>query len=214
VVTQQNLAEIPDFLALGADLGVDSVNLRTLMPQESPREGLDYHRLPPYRHPRFEELRAAAVTAVARSPVRVRCDPDTWGRPVFGPAWEPRLGELPLTERKDRTTTFRMVEHRWDELGGGERSLRPEPEGDLSNPYDRSAPLYCPSPYTAFYSNGTDRRVIPCVYMHKVPGHEFMHFKPSMTFAEVWNCEAMVEVRRRLHEGPLLPACRKCPFHC
>jgi hypothetical protein len=35
-----------------------------------------------------------------------------------------------------------------------------------------------------------------------------------MTFEEVWNCPAMVAVRRRLHEGPLLPACRKCPFDC
>jgi MoaA/NifB/PqqE/SkfB family radical SAM enzyme len=214
VVTQQNLAEIPDFLALSADLGADSVHLRTLMPMDSPRAGLDYHRLPPYQHPRFEYLRDAALAAVARSPLRVRCAPDTWGRPVFGPEWEPRLGELPLTPRSERTTVYRMVQHRWDELGAGEASAQREPDGDGANPYGRTAPHHCPSPYTAFYVNGTDRRVIPCVYMYKVPGHEFLHFKPSMTFEEVWNCPAMVAVRRRLHEGPLLPACRKCPFDC
>jgi pyruvate-formate lyase-activating enzyme len=140
VVTQQNLAEIPDFLALSANLGVDSVHLRTLMPMESPRAGLDYHRLPPYRHPRFEQLRDAALAAVARSPLRVRCAPDTWARPVFGPEWEPRLGELPLTPRRERTTVYRMVQHRWDELGAGEASAQPEPAGDGANPYGRTAP--------------------------------------------------------------------------
>jgi molybdenum cofactor biosynthesis enzyme MoaA len=47
VVTRQNLAEIPEFIAMSERLGVDKVHLRTLMPLESPREGLDYHRLPP-----------------------------------------------------------------------------------------------------------------------------------------------------------------------
>jgi MoaA/NifB/PqqE/SkfB family radical SAM enzyme len=91
VVTRQNLAEVPAFLALSEQLGVDGVHLRTLMPMDAPRPGLDYHRLPPYRHPEFEALRAAALAAVARSPLTVRCEPDTWGRPVFAPEFEARL---------------------------------------------------------------------------------------------------------------------------
>jgi MoaA/NifB/PqqE/SkfB family radical SAM enzyme len=214
VVTRQNIAEIPDFIAMSEGLGVDKVNLKTLMPMESPRDGLDYHRLPPYLHPEFESMREAAVSAIASSRLLIRAAPATWSRPVFSPEWESRLDSLPLTPRKDRTTYFRTWEIRWDELGAGEPSREEEACGSTPNLYGRGAPMYCPSPYTAFYTNGTDRRVIPCVYMYKVPGHEFIHFKPSMTFEEVWNSPAMVAVRRSLHEGPLMPPCLKCPFFC
>src|SRR5947199_8266727 len=110
VVTRQNIAEIPDFIAMSEGLGVDKVHLRTLMPMESPRDGLDYHRLPPYLHPEFESLREAAVSAIASSTLPIRADPATWSRPVFSPEWESRLGRLPLTPRKDRTTYFRTGE--------------------------------------------------------------------------------------------------------
>jgi hypothetical protein len=50
--------------------------------------------------------------------------------------------------------------------------------------------------------------------MHDVPGHDHLHFKPSMRFEDVWNSPAMVAVRRALNEGPLMPECLKCPFHC
>lgn len=213
VVTKQNLAEIPDFLIMAEELRVDQVHLRTLMPQAAPREGLDYHRLPPYLHPEFQALRTAAEAAIAQSPLQVKASPETWSRPVFSPEWEPKLELLPLTIRKDRKS-YRMTETPWDKVGQGEPSREPEACESRENPYNRRAPLRCPSPYTAFYVNGTDRRVIPCVYMHKVPNHEFMHFKPTMTFDEVWNSPAMVAVRESLHKGPLMPACLKCPFHC
>jgi hypothetical protein len=104
------------------------------------------------------------------------------------------VDSIPLTPRKDRKS-YRISEIQWDALGAGEVSPEYEPWQYAGDPYGRSAPLYCPSPYTAFYVNGTDRRVIPCVYMHKVPA-------------------AMVEVCRSLHQGPLMPTCLKCPFHC
>jgi Iron-sulfur cluster-binding domain len=213
VVTRQNIAEIPAFLDMCEELGADKVHLRTLMPMETPREGLDYHRLPPYLHPEFESLRNAAVAATARSPLRVTSNPSTWSRPVFPPEWESRLDTIPLTVRRERKT-YRMSEPQWDAVGAGEPSREHEPRQSTANPYGRSAPLYCPSPYTAFYVNGPYRRVIPCVYMYKVPDHDFIHFKPSMTFEEVWNSPAMVAVRRSLHEGPLMSTCLKCPFHC
>ena len=195
-----------------AGLSVETVLVVT--PMEAPRDGLDYHRLPPYLHPEFESLREVALSAIARSRLPIRSDPETWSRPVFSPEWEARLDRIPLTARKDRKTYYRTYDIRWDELGAGEASREQEPCSSTANLYDRAAPLYCPSPYTAFYTNGTDRRVIPCVYMHKVPGHEFIHFKPSMTFEQVWNSPAMVAVRRSLHEGPLMPDCLKCPFFC
>ena len=213
VVTQQNIAEIPAFIQMSERLGADQVHLRTLMPMDKPREGLDDNRLPPYLHPEFDRLRDGAVAAVSRSRLRVKANPSSWSRPVFSPEWEASVDRIPLTQRKDRKS-YRISEIQWDALGAGEAEREHEPCDFAGNPYNRTAPLYCPSPYTAFYVNGTDRRVIPCVYMHRVPGHEFMHFKPSMTFEEVWNSPAMVAVRRSLHQGPLMPACFKCPFHC
>lgn len=212
VVTQQNVAEIPELIRLGERLGVDEVHLRTLMPMDPPREGLDYHRLPPYLHADFERLREAAVQAIARTALHVRADPASWSQPVFSPEWEARLTEMPLTPRNSRKS-YRMGQMPWDQLGAGEYSPDPAPAA-ADDPLGREASLYCPSPYTAFYVNGTDRRMIPCVYMHKVPDHAYMHFKPSMTFDEAWNAPAMVAVRRSLHEGPLMPACLKCPFDC
>lgn len=213
VVTQQNLAEIAAFIAMAEYLGADQVNLRTLMPMGAPREELDYHRLPPYRHPQFELLRAVAITAISHARLPVKGDPASWSHPLFAPEWEAQLDSLPLRPRQGRRH-HRAKPLDWDTLGAGEASGEPEPCVLGANLYDRHAPLYCPSPYTAFYVNGTDRRVIPCVYMHKVRGHEFIHFKPSMRFEEAWNSPAMVAVRRSLNEGPLMPECLKCPFHC
>jgi MoaA/NifB/PqqE/SkfB family radical SAM enzyme len=215
VVTRQNIAEIPSFIAMSEDLGADQVHLRTLMPMESPRDGLDYHRLPPYLHPEFGSLHAAALAAISKTRLQVKADPATWARPVFSPEWERRLKDIPLTPRNERSEHYiKMKEIDWNVLGSGGKSCSREVPALADNLYDRSAPLYCPSPYTAFYVNGTDRRVIPCVYMHEVPGHDLIHFKPSMTFEEVWNSPAMVAVRHSLHHGPLMPTCLKCPFYC
>lgn len=212
VVTQQNIAEIPAFLEMGKELGVDQIHLRTLIPVDGPIEGLDYHRLPPYLHPEFESLRDAAVEAISQSPLSIIAEPSTWSTPVFPPEWEAQLDTLPLTERKDRSKTP-LPEVDWEQLGAGNPFLEQEPYPVTANPYNRRAPLYCPSPYTAFYVNGTQRQVNPCCYMQHVPNHELIYFKPSMTFEEVWNSPAMVAVRRSLHEGPLMPACLKCPFY-
>lgn len=215
VVTRQNIAEIPLFIEMSEDLGADRVHLRTLMPMDSPRDGLDYHRLPPYLHPDFGSLRDAAIAAISKAAVPVKADPATWSQPLFSPEWESRLQEIPLTPRQDRKKYYsRISEIDWNVLGAGAKTLEHEPHYEGDNLYNRSVPLYCPSPYTAFYVNGTDRRVIPCVYMHKVPGHELIHFKPSMTFEEVWNSPATVAVRHSLHHGSLMPTCLKCPFHC
>jgi pyruvate-formate lyase-activating enzyme len=212
VVTRQNLAEIPAFIKLAEQLGVDHVHLRTLMPQDPPREELDYHRLPPYRHPEFETLRRAAIASIVDSSLPVKADPVSWSYPLFSPEWEARLDTLATRPRSSRKY-YRAGPIDWDTLGSG------KPDGTSimcrqGNLYDRTPPLYCSAPYTAFYINGTDRRVIPCVYMLKVPGHEYQHFKPSMRFEEVWNSPAMIAVRHSLNNGPLMPECLRCPFHC
>jgi pyruvate-formate lyase-activating enzyme len=214
VVTQQNLAEIPDFIEMCEDLDVQKVFLRTLMPMEAPREGLDYHRLLPYRHPDFQALRFQAVMAIQGSDLEIKASPETWSRPIFPPRYEAEIELMPVTPREERNTYFYSYDQDLELLTAGEPSAVAEVYELGANDYGRSAPLYCPSPYTAFYPNGFDRRVIPCVYMHKADGHEYIHFKPSLNFDQVWNSPAMVAVREHLNNGPLMSMCLKCPFFC
>jgi MoaA/NifB/PqqE/SkfB family radical SAM enzyme len=214
VVTQQNIAEIPEFLSMSERLSADKVHLRTLMPGlNPPRAGLDYHRLAPYLHPDFERLRDEAIDAIARSSLSVRAQPEAWSRPLFMPEFERNIATLPLTPREKRTVNYQIFPVDWDRMGAGEE-LGETREEKLDNRLGRAAPLYCPSPYTALYINAPDHRMIPCVYMYDVPGHRDIHLKPSMTFDEAWNSPAMMSVRKRLHQGPLLPECLRCPFYC
>ena len=81
---------------------------------------------------------------------------------------------------------------------------------DAPNPFDRTAPEMCPSPYTAFYVNGFDRHTTPCCSMEKPPGHAFTYVREGASFDDVWNSAGMQTVRRTLRHGPLLPACRTC----
>jgi MoaA/NifB/PqqE/SkfB family radical SAM enzyme len=214
VVTQQNIAEIPEFLAMSEELDADKAHLRTLMPgMDPPRKGLDYHRLPPYLHADFERLRDEAIAAIARSPLSVRAQPEAWARPLFTPEHESKIRDMPLTPREQRKVKYEIFPVQWDTIGAGEMQADGA-EDDGDNPLGRKAPLFCPSPYTALYINAPSHQIIPCVYMYKFPGHRNLHLKPTMTFDDAWNSPAMIAVRKRLNEGPLMSECRRCPFYC
>jgi hypothetical protein len=83
----------------------------------------------------------------------------------------------------------------------------------LENPYDRTPPLFCPSPYTALYLNGFDRQMNPCCYMTRVPGHQMSYLRQGASFDDVWNSPAMVALRESLNNGPLMQPCLKCAFY-
>jgi MoaA/NifB/PqqE/SkfB family radical SAM enzyme len=113
VVTQQNIAEIPEFLSMSERLGADKAHLRTLMPGlDPPREGLDYHRLAPYLHPEFNRLRDEAIAAIARSRLSVRTEPEAWSRPLFTSELESKIANLPLTPRDKRTVKYTLFSSR------------------------------------------------------------------------------------------------------
>jgi len=95
VVTKQNIAEIPAFIALGNRLGVTEIWLRSLLPQAELVSGLNYHLLPPYDHPDFEKLRRAAVDAIAASRVPVQADPAMWSKPLFSADLERLVRDQP-----------------------------------------------------------------------------------------------------------------------
>jgi MoaA/NifB/PqqE/SkfB family radical SAM enzyme len=95
VVTKQNIAEIPAFIALGNSLGVTGIWLRSLLPQSNLISGLNYHLLPPSEHPEFERLRRAAVDAITASRVPVQADPAMWDKPIFSTTLEREIREKP-----------------------------------------------------------------------------------------------------------------------
>jgi hypothetical protein len=82
---------------------------------------------------------------------------------------------------------------------------------DGSNPYGRTAHYRCAFVYHDFIVNDFNMRLIPCCYMSQVPGFEVVRFDGKRPFLEYWNSPAFVMLRRRLKEGPLYGACRKCP---
>jgi pyruvate-formate lyase-activating enzyme len=216
IVMQQNIAEIPAFIELCDRLNVDKIFFRTLMPMDHLPEGLDYHRLPPYLHPDFERLREAAVAAIARAKAIVIASPETWSTPVFSPKLEAKLPTIPLTRREDRSKlSKRSAMSLQDVRPLGERIEADDPTRfpPLDNVYGRTAPLPCPSPYTAFYVNGFDGQVRPCCYMSTMPGYKSVYLQDRATFDQVWNAPSIVALRRSLRDGPLAGPCLKCPFY-
>lgn len=356
VVTQQNIHEVPAFVRLGNSLGVTGIWLRTLLPQGNLIEGLNYHLLPPYLHPRFEQFRSEAVDAIRRSSVPVHGHPETWSHPIFSPRlrkWieenppqvvsreealqdgarrsrfdalydpskqrlrgRPRAegdgtaiewaggrlrirtpagqwaqaAQIPVTMPKEGVTGVRIdvtlrdldgriglglmnsakaqwvdrvivdagspkvisLEGRTGDKDGmvlvvenareGAASsavsidavrvlLKPQmrecpeavewnnltvndpldPLEDGLNPLGRQPRFACKAVYYNLYVNELFFRVSPCCYMTEVPGFEEIRFDGGCDFFEVWNSPAMVELRRRLRDGPLFGACKRCP---
>jgi wyosine [tRNA(Phe)-imidazoG37] synthetase (radical SAM superfamily) len=214
IVTQQNIAEIPDFIALGEEMAATRVHLRTLRPRTKAsqlNELLDYQTLPAYLHPEFEALRDAARRAVAAARVEVHADPDSWSAPIFGED-DAEMTALPARSREERRAKRVYVS-----LADSPDHPVGEPlEGyvcdylDAPNPFGRQAPELCPSPYTAFYVNGFDRQTHPCCSMEKPRGHAATFLREGAAFDDVWNSPGMQTVRRTLRHGPLLPECSTC----
>jgi molybdenum cofactor biosynthesis enzyme MoaA len=237
IVTKQNLAEIPEFIALGERLKMDNLFFRTLKPQtmtEEDMQGLDYHRLPPYLHEDFEALREQAAAALQAAKVAVDAQPENWSAPIFPAETEAEIVARPLTPRAERRANkalrFDPPEDRPD-MPKGEKiivplpddPMQPAPETDPAepewmtgrdNPYGRSAPYRCPSPYTALYLSGFNRKVTPCCYMTHVPDYQPAFLRSGVDYhSELLNSPAMTELRRSLDEGDLKSPCLKCPFY-
>ena len=219
IVTRQNIGEIPQFLEMAERLGVDSVFLRTLQGRSAEDDGLDYHRLPPYLHPDFAILSLEAVAAIAAARARgrltIEAAPETWSTSVYPEDIEAEMLARPVTSREERRVSKSLRRTPVEDssrLPTGRRLQGAKVRDDYPNPYGRTTPLGCPSPYTALYINGFDRQLTPCCYMGVVEGHEPNYLREGASFDQVWNAPAMVEVRRTLHEGPLMEACLKCPF--
>jgi hypothetical protein len=86
-----------------------------------------------------------------------------------------------------------------------------DPLDDGTNPLGRQARFGCKAVYYNLYINEMFYRINPCCYLQQVPGFEETRLYDDMTFMEGWNAPGMVELRRRLAEGPLFGACMRCP---
>jgi pyruvate-formate lyase-activating enzyme len=222
VVTQQNIHEIPAFIELGNRLGVTGIWLRTLLPQAGLLAGLNYHILPPYLHPQFPRLLEQAREAIAASRVPVQADPDVWKNRLFSPQTEELIGirPPPIVSREEglRLKNVRdQAAQLYDMPVTKGLPVAPDQRGavdlleDGLNPMNRYPRFACKAVYYNLYINEFFFRLNPCCYIQQIPGFEELRFDGSYDFFEAWNSPAMVELRRRLNQGPLFGACKRCP---
>jgi wyosine [tRNA(Phe)-imidazoG37] synthetase (radical SAM superfamily) len=218
VVNRDNVHELSDFVRLGNRLRVDTIYLRTLMPVGSLPWGLNYHALPPYRHPDFARYVREGQQTIANSRVQVLADVGSWDGPVLPPTVEEeaRGNRLPMIDRRqaasDPVIRAQYARFYEDQVGlGRPLAEATDPMDDGSNPYGRTAHYRCSFVYHDFIVNDFNMRLIPCCYMAQVPGFEVVRFDGARPFLEYWNSPSFVTLRRRLKEGPLYGACRKCP---
>ena len=222
VVTRHNIHEIPSFIELGNRLGVTAIWLRTLLPQAGPLPGLNYHELPPYLHPEFERCREQARAAIAGSRVPVQADPAVWQNRIFSPQTEELIRIKPpqtipreqavrqITIREQAARLYDMPVTKGRPLPPGDRGCL-DPLEDGLNPLNRQPRFACKAVYYNLYINEFFFRLNPCCYIYQVPGFEEIRFDGSYGFFEAWNSAAMVDLRRRLKQGPLFAACKRCP---
>lgn len=210
VVTERSLAEVPAYVALCGDLGVDLAYLRTPTPIGGGYVHWDnYEDLAPSRHPDFEALRDAAVAAIADAHVPVDAYPEQWSVPTpvdTGGAVSARdLRDIVRGERTPETLLGRATP--------GEASPAPSEGSALGSPYDRAAPLSCDHVYFSLESLSRAHRLAPCCFMAQVPGHEAIGLTAADDFMSLWNAPAMVALRTRLGAGPLYPMCNVCTYN-
>lgn len=217
VITRQNLPELPAFVALANRIGVDRIQLKTLAPVGGLSEGLNYHLLPPYDHPDYTTLKANALAAIADSGVPVQVDTDSWDVPIFPPDLQKRLQSQPVrVVSREEALRSRELREKWRSLPKYQartagRVLTEVDDFDGRNPLEREPPMSCRAPYKYLYINDFSFNMTPCCYLPTVPGAEPIIYAGSGSFMEAWNSEAMVTLRRRLHDGPLFNMCTKCP---
>jgi sulfatase maturation enzyme AslB (radical SAM superfamily) len=221
VVTADNVHEAADFIRLCNTLKVDLVNLRTLLPQTQPVDGLNYHLLPAYLAPDFETHLADAKAAIAASETRVAADPDSWRNPVFPAHLEAEYAvKPPPTYTRSQAKTF-YKDTRGDEVkelfnvtSRGEKMTSERlslMNYDNQRRGDREAWFHCWDVYAILHMNDFFFFMRPCCYMENTPGYEWVKYDGSYPFMQAWNSPGMVALRRSLRDGPLHAMCTQCP---
>jgi hypothetical protein len=226
VVTSESIHEVAAFVKLANVIGATQITLRTLLPTDRLIPGLNYHLLPPYLHPNFEEHRADAIEAIKESSVPVETNVESWSSPVLTDRLIQEIRENPPTilAKAEARTSLEMQQLRpaIKRLENITTRGEPRPDGtyerltmgtddNAPDPYGRTSWYKCFDVYGIFHMNDFFFLLRPCCYMDAIPGFEFIKFDGSYDFFEAWNSPAMVMLRRRLKDGPLFSMCKRCP---
>lgn len=219
VITAENMHETAAFVRMANDLGVDLVNLRTLLPLSGPVAGLNYHLLPAYKAPDFERHAAEARAAITQSRVQVNADPESWVNPLFPPELEEKYKTEPprtfsredakrelLADRRSEVSQLMSVKTRGEPLPSGAEELVFE-----TRKGKREGWYQCWDVYSILHMNDFYFFLRPCCYLERTPGFEWIKYDGSYPFMEAWNSPAMVSLRRSLRDGPLANMCTLCP---
>jgi hypothetical protein len=210
VVTARSLPEVPAYLALCDQLEVDLAYLRTPNPIEGDaRFWSDYGEFAPSQHPDFEALREVALQAIADTRVAIDAYPEQWAVPL------PMADQSAARGSELRRAIRRPIqaERGRGQALPGEAASHDVAAMEVADPYARSAPLGCDHVYFSLESLDRARRLEPCCFMTRVPGHEPIGLGASEDFLSLWNAPAMVSLRSRLTQGPLYPMCKVCTYN-
>jgi MoaA/NifB/PqqE/SkfB family radical SAM enzyme len=215
VLTADNMHEAADFVRLANSLRVTRFYLRTLAPLNGTTQpGLNYHLLPPYRHPDFDRLYAETVEALRHSQVKFEAFPETWRANVLSERLSPEQEQsLPVIGRSGAMNDPAVRAHYRDPKDmHGRGAFLSTSASDDANPFGRVPPFNCKFIYQQLISTYLNFRIVPCCYITDVPGHEPIIFDGERPFFDYWNSDAMVYLRRTLRDGPMLTDCKRCPM--
>jgi hypothetical protein len=158
-------------------------------------------------------------SAIESSSVAVETQPETWATDALSTMLRKKVDDNPpkIYERseaqKDRSVRSYYETARASRVESHVSGAKIEDVFDLrDNPYGRKAPFSCRFVYQNLISTQLDLTINPCCYMSHVPGHRPMRLAPDVPFMTVWNSDALVNLRRRLRQGPLFQACATCPM--
>jgi pyruvate-formate lyase-activating enzyme len=219
VVLNQNIHEVASFIEMGNQLKVNHIHLNTLMPQSTTVQGLNYHTLPPYLNPDFVKCKKEAIQAIAASRINVIGSPESWDTPIFPQHIEEQIKINPpplVSEKEVRKNRVNYLEKPPPDTRGC-LLIPPSPSAESekqenNNTYGRTPRYKCRAVYYVLNLNDFNFVLNPCCYIERnIPGFEPVIYDGSYDFFEAWNSPAMVELRKRLKDGPLYDCCKRCP---
>lgn len=206
-VMRSNIEEIPAFVELAEQIGIEKVwfrNLATANKNNAILQDLNngYKDLPPYLHPDFDELRKKATKAIASSPLDLYAEPEQWGNDIF---FSDETGIDSLDGHKEICQQVNSY---------GERILGEDAPG-WTTPVEGSLPLDCNYPFRTIMDSKASNIQSVCSYIEKLPGFNEIAFdlKDSDFHRDIWNSKAYQALRRAIKRGPKVPeVCMKCNF--
>jgi len=101
VVTSRNIADLPRFIKMANEFGLNKVWLNTLLsPTQTSTPGnnekSDYEKLYPYHHPSFEQLYGEIEREIEKSEVSISCEMERWKRPQENKKFSPAQRQAAL----------------------------------------------------------------------------------------------------------------------